>query len=303
MLQPAGVVVVLGLVHPVGEGRRHVDLHVVEGHVLPVLHLFLALPELHRGQAVLARQFPGVVQNAVFVAEVGGLKLAGGGLVLQVEGDPGVDHRLALQHVLVVFQAYIDIGKHLQVRLPLDEGAGALFGVGLLVQAAHVLPPLEVEGIALPVPADVHVHVLRGVLGGAEPQAVEAQGVLVALAGVVVILAAGVHLAEHQLPVVALLFGVVVHGDAPAVVLHLDGVVEKPGDSDLLAKALAGLVDGVGEDLEDGVLAAVDAVGAEDDRGPQPHPVRALQAGDAVVIVSLFFCHVPSCWRSQQFLL
>ena len=44
------------------------------------------------------------------------------------------------------------------------------------------------------------------------------------------------------------------------MVLHLDGVVQKPCNGDLLAIALAGLVDGVGEDLEDGVLAAVDAV-------------------------------------------
>ena len=60
------------------------------------------------------------------------------------------------------------------------------------------------------------------------------------------------------------------------MVLHLDGVVQKPGDGDLLAKPLPRLVDGVGEDFKYRVLAAVDAVGAENHRRAQAHPVRAL---------------------------
>ena len=54
------------------------------------------------------------------------------------------------------------------------------------------------------VPVDGCVKVLAGVLGGAGAQAVEAQGVLIVVA-VPAVLAAGVQLAEHQLPVVALL--------------------------------------------------------------------------------------------------
>ena len=88
--------VVLRHVDTVGKGRRHVDFHVVQGHVRPIPHLLLALPELHRGEGVLAHQLPGVVQNAVFIAEVRCLELAGGHLVFQVEGDARVDHRLAL---------------------------------------------------------------------------------------------------------------------------------------------------------------------------------------------------------------
>ena len=172
VLQPGGVVVVLRAVHPVGEGCRHVDLHVVQGHVRPVAHLFLALPELHGGEGVLSAELFGVVQNAVLIVKVRGLKFARGHLVFQVEGDARVDHRLALQNVLVILQAHVDIGEHLQVRLPLDEGARALFGVGLLVQAAHVFPVLKVQGVAAAVPADIHVHILGGVLGGAQAQAV-----------------------------------------------------------------------------------------------------------------------------------
>ena len=129
------------------------------------------------------------------------------------------------------------------------------------------------EAVLKAVPPDGHVHVAGGVLGGAGAQTVEAQGVLVVVAGGVVILAAGVKLAVHQLPVVSLLLFIPVHRAAPARVLHLDGAVRKAGEGDDPAVALPGLVDGVGEDLKDCVLAAVQSVGAENNAGPLAHPV------------------------------
>ena len=60
---------------------------------------------------------------------------------------------------------------------------------------------------------------------------------------------------------------------APAKVLHLDGLILVPGDDDQVAVALPGLVDGVGEDLEHRVLAALQPVRAENHPGPLPHPV------------------------------
>ena len=56
----------------------------------------------------------------------------------------------------------------------------------------------------------------------------------------------------------------------------------------LPAVALPGLVDGVGQDLKDGVLAALQPVGAENDSGALAHPVRALQRGNGLVIIFLF---------------
>ena len=294
VLQPTGVVIVLRHMDPVGEGRRHIDLHIVQRHVRPVPDLFLALPELHRGQGILTAKLLGVILNAVFIAKIRGLKLAGSDLIFQMEGHSSVDHCLTLQGVQVVLQRDIDIRKHLEIRLPLDEGAGVLFAIGLLTQAAHILAVLKVKGVTVPIPADIHVHIFRCILGGAQAQAVKAQGVLVVFAGAVVVLASGVHLTEHQLPVVALLFRIVIHRDSPRVILHLHRVVQKPRNGDLLAKALACLVNGVGENLKNGVLAAVDAVGAENHPWPQPHPIRTLQAFDAVVAVGLFFCHVSS---------
>ena len=152
------------------------------------------------------------------------------------------------------------------------------------------------EVIAFAVPADDDVHEAGGVLGGAGAQAVETQGVFVVVAAVVVIFSAGIQLAEDQLPVVLADFFVPVHRAAPAEVLDLDAAIPEVGDDDLLAEALAGLVDGVGEDLEHGVLAALQPVGAEDDARALADPVGSLQRGNAVISIVLFrrFCHGSS---------
>ena len=63
------------------------------------------------------------------------------------------------------------------------------------------------------------------------------------------------------------------------------------GDGDGAAVALPGLVDGVGEDLEYGVLTALQPVGAENDAGPLSDAVRALETGNAVVVVYVLLWH------------
>ena len=60
-----------------------------------------------------------------------------------------------------------------------------------------------------------------------------------------------------------------------------------------IAVALPGLVDGVGQDLKHRVLAALQPVGAEDDAGPLPYPIRALSALEITfIIISRFLCHI-----------
>ena len=56
------------------------------------------------------------------------------------------------------------------------------------VESAHVFPMLEMERVQEPIPADIHIHIFRCVLGRAQAQAVQAQGILVAFRGSVVIL-------------------------------------------------------------------------------------------------------------------
>ena len=119
---------------------------------------------------------------------------------------------------------------------------------------------LKVQRIAEAVVANIRVHVFGGILRSAQTETIQAQRVIVVAAVIVVIFAARIHLAEHKLPIVALLTLVVIHRDAAAVVFHLHGMVGIARDGDLLAVALARLINGVREDLENRVLAAVETV-------------------------------------------
>ena len=277
VLEPARVVVVLRQVQAIGKGERHVDLHVVKGKVFTVSHPLFGLPELNGGHRVVAAELAHVVLDAVFVAENRRFKFFRRDLVFENKLHARIDDRLPAERVRIVLDRHRDVGKDLEIRLPANDRAGVLlFRIWLLFQAADVLAALKMQRVAEAVVADVRIHILRGVLRRAEAEAVEAERKIVVAAVVVVVFAARVHLAENQLPVVAVFALVEIDRDAAAVVLHLDGLVEKACNGDLLAIALPRLVDGVGEDFKYRVLAAVDAVGAENHRRAQAHPVRAL---------------------------
>ena len=115
-----------------------------------------------------------------------------------------------------------------------------------LVPLPYRLALLEVELVLEAVPPDSDIHVGGGVLRGTGAKAVQAKRILVVAVPVVVVFAAGVELAEDQLPVPLLLFLVPVDGTASPLVLHLDTVVQVAGEGDETAVALPGLVDGVG---------------------------------------------------------
>ena len=74
----------------------------------------------------------------------------------------------------------------------------------------------------------------------------------------------------------------------PAEILHTDGAVLIAGDGDQIAVTLARLVDGIGKDLKNRVLAAVQPVGAEDDGRALADAVGAFKQDDALVAV--LFC-------------
>ena len=139
------------------------------------------------------------------------------------------------------------------------------------------------------------VHVFGSVLRGARAQAVRAQREVVIAAFVVVVFAAGVQLAEHQFPVEALFGGVPIQRAAAAIVLHLDGAVGESGERDKVAISLARLVNRVRQDLEGGVRAAVQTVGAENNRRAQTNALLVLQLPNTVVaVIGRAFCHAHS---------
>ena len=66
-------------------------------------------------------------------------------------------------------------------------------------------------------------------------------------------------------------------------------------ECEALCLELARLFDGVGKDLDEGVLAALQPVGAEDNGGAFSDSVRTFELGDTVVAVffgCLCFCHI-----------
>ena len=268
-------------VHAVGKAARARELDLILGLILAVTSAALGLPENGRGQRALSGQLGHIVHDAVFVEELLRLKFSAH-LVAEAERDARVDDRLSAQHVGKIRRGDIDISKHVEIGQPARERAGPLAAVSrldlqLLALFAGDLPALKVEGIFVPVAPDGHIHIARGVLRGTSAEAVEAEGIFVVVAIEIVVLAAGVELAVHKLPVVALFLGVPVHGTAAPVVLHLDAAVGVMRERDDLAVPLARLVDGVREDLEHRVLAAVQSVRAKDNARALAHALRTLE--------------------------
>ena len=301
MLQPGGVVVVLDDLHFVGKAAGGRELHLVFRLIRTVPAPLFRLPEHRSGQSALPGQLRHIVLNAVLVNEILLRQRAVLLLIPELEGNPLIHHRLTAQYIREVFRWNGNIGKHIQIRQPAGAGAGLShlrLGQRGLFQFAHDLAPLKVELVLKAVPPDGDVHVAGGVLGGAGAQTVEAQRVFIVVTGEVIILAAGVQLTVHQFPVVALFLFVPIHRAAAAHILHLNRAVIVPRHSDDPAVALPGLVDGVGEDLKNRVFAAVQPIGAKNDTGPFPDPVRAFQRRDAVIAIILFFSHHSSSKRA-----
>ena len=263
VLQPGGVVIVFQQLHLIGEAEGSAHPHLIIRLILTVTAGGLAFAAEHRGQGILSCHLLHIVGDTVLVAPALLPGLAGGGVLLlfvrKVQGQARVDHGLTAQHILIVAAGHIDIGKHLIVRLPVDNTAGAAALVGLLLQAAHVLALFKVQMVVIAVTVDISGHPCRGVLGGAQTQTVQAKAELVVILAFAV-LAARVHLAEQQLPVEAPLAVVPVHGHTAAKVLHNDAAVLAAGHVDGIAVAVAGFIDRVGHDLKDRVGTALHTV-------------------------------------------
>ena len=279
------------------EAQRRRDLYLIFRLVRAVAAAALRLPVLRHGEGVAVRQLRDVVEDAVLIAELRRLELAAG-LIAEAERHARIDDGLPLERVKIILHGDVDVREDLEVRLPVEQRAGLFAVGGLFLHLAVDLALFEVEVIFEAVAEDPRVEILRGILRGAGAEAVQAEAVFIIFAGVVVVFAARVHLAEDQLPVVALLLLVPVHRAAAAEVLDLDAAIGVARDDDELAIALARLVNGVRQDLKHGVLAAVQPVGAKNDRGALANALRAFERGNALVAVCLLFGHnVPrSAW-------
>ena len=270
------------------EGGRDLQLHLRA--VFRVPPPALGFPVDGHGKGVVPHQLLDILADAVGITEFLGLELAAH-LIAETEGDALVHHRLTAQHVPVVFHRDVDVGEHQLVRLPVEARAGLFPVGGFLFQAALVSALFKVQIVPVAIPADGGVKKFRSILGGAGAEAVQAKGILIVFP-VFPIFAAGVHFAEHQLPVVAFFLFVVVHGAAPAEILHFHAQIFVAGDNDGVAVAFPRLVDGVGENFKHRVLAALQIVRTKDDCRALAHPILALEHGDTGISVLFLFFHV-----------
>ena len=278
----------------IGKAERRRDFHLVFIHVAAVASLALRLPELRRGERLVLRDLADIVQNAVFVEILGLVKLTGRALAAEPEGNAGIHNRLPFQRILVILLRNVNIREHVEVGQPVKARTGLFPVRRRLFHLADQLTPLEMERIQISVSSDGGVKIARGILRRARAESIQTQRVFIVAAGVVLVLASRVELAEHQLPVVSALFLVPVDRAAAPEVRHLDRVVQIARDDDQVSVPLARLVDGVRENFKYGMLAAVQTVGAENDCRTLSDPVRALECGDAVVAVGLLFFHCVS---------
>ena len=289
------------LLHHEGAREAHArsDFYVVIGQVLAIATATVSFDKERLGKVVGTDLLEHVVLDAFGIAKILFGKLSIVAFDAQTEGHVGVDHGLTAHGLAIPIVGDADGGKDLKIGAPLDSGAGAVLVAGLnlerLLFGADDLALLKVQGVLVAVTPNGDVHVLGSVLSRAGAQAVGAEREVVVAALVVVILAAGVELAEDELPVKALLGRVPVERAATAIVLYLDRAIAKGGKGDELAVALARLVNGVGQDLEGGMRAAVEPVRAKDDGGAQAYALLVLELADTVVtIVCGVFCHTRS---------
>ena len=285
----------LDALHLVGKAAGAGEPDLVLRLVRAVASAALRLPENGRGEGVFAHDLGNIVHDAVLIKKLLRLESARAHLVAETEGDAGIDDRLTLHGLNIILRRNVDVGKNVQVGQPARERAGPFAAVRRLDGELLSLFPLDLaalkmQRIPVPVAPDGHVHVARGVLRGAGAETVETERILVALAGIVVVLAAGVQLAVDKLPVHAVFPGVEVHRAAAPLILDLNTVVKIARDGDELAVSLARFVDGVGEDLKHRVFAALQPVRAENDSRALAHTLRPRERGDALIAVILFSC-------------
>ena len=270
------------------EGGGNAQLHFRA--VIRVPATAFCLPEYGHGESVVPHHFLHILANAAGIAEFLRLEFTAH-LIPEAEQNSLVYHRLTAKHIPVVFNRDIDIRENRLIRAPAEAGAGLFPVRRLLFQSPYIPALFKMQVVAESVPADHRVKILGSVLGRAGAQTIEAQGVFIVFP-VLAVLTAGVHFAEDQLPVVALFFFVKVHRAAPSKVLNLNAQILVPGDQDGVAIPLPGLVNGVGKNLKNRVLAPLQIVGAKDHRGTFADPVLPFQHGNAgITVLLLLFRH------------
>ena len=248
---------------------------------------------LYGGENVLPGNLCHIVGYAVFIVKFRLFKVSSLVLYAEEKKDSRIYYRLTFQDIKEKFPGDVYVRENLQIWSPACFRAGLLLFAGFFFQSADVVSLFKVEVIFIPVANDLDVHKLRGKLCRTKSQTVESERIFVGFS-VGVVFSAGVKLAVYKLPVVAFFVVVEVNGAASSEILHFYVVIAVVCYDDLIAEACPGLVYGVGNNLKDGVFAAVKTVRAKNNRRTFTNLIRTFQHSDAVVSVILFLSHFSS---------
>ena len=129
VLQPGGVVVILGLAEFLAEAEGCGDLQLHLGTVGRVPAPAFGLPENRHGEGILPYQFLDILLDAVFVAVLLFFKLLAN-LITEDKLHALVYNGLTAQDIPVIVNRDIDIRKYLFVRTPMEHRTGLLAPVG-----------------------------------------------------------------------------------------------------------------------------------------------------------------------------
>ena len=189
------------------------------------------------------------------------------------------------------------VGENLGVGPERGLGARAI-GVADALEFFHGLSALECDGIQAAVALHFYLHAGRKRIHAGNAYAVQAAGYLIALAAE---LTAGMQDGQNDLYRGHFFFGVLIDGNAAAVVGNRDGIILMDGHVDFGAEPRKGLVDGIIHDLVHQVMQAARACGADVHAGAFADGLQAFKHLDvrAIVVAGFFLGHVlpPSSTR------
>ena len=278
--------------------------HVVgEGDDVLVVAVVILQRHLHRGVVLHAPHIDHIVVDGGLVLVEPGHILPDAALIAHgvrllpalpaVKGgdfQAGVQKRLLLHPGVNGVVAVGSDVEHVRIGLEGDHGAGFVGGAHHPHGLGDV-PSGEAHLVDFALLVNLNLQPLAEGVDHAGAHAVEAAGDLVAPAAE---LSAGVEDSKDHLQGGQAGLGLDVHGDAPAIIGDGDGVPLVDGDSDLIAEAGQGLVDGVIHNFIDQVVQTGFAGRANVHAGPFAHglqPLQDLDLGPAVFVGHLGSAH------------
>ena len=227
---------------------------VLEGHFhVDAVALPVEIDHIGGDQSPVVGEGLDELPDAAFVMEnfgPGGAALLFAAFVGEGDLDAGVQ---ISQFPEPFHQGRVGVGGHGEdgaVGLEGDSGA-PLGGFSDLLEGFGGDAPFEADLVDLAVPVDLDFHPVRKGVDAGNAHAVESAGNLV---GVVVEFAARVEHGEHHLNGGFLLGLVHIHRDAPAVILHGNGVVGADDHLHVVGETGQSLVDGVVHHLVDQMM-------------------------------------------------